>query len=161
MPSKQWKEPAALRDVAKFHDTFDLPVLDTPTIPDTVRCQLRIALLQEELNELKAAIEDRDIVEIADALSDLQYVLSGAVHEFGLGDRFADLFAEVQRSNMSKTCPTMEIALETQAHYLATKKVTAHIIEKNGEYLVYRDGDKKVLKSVSYSPADLGPIVGQ
>ena len=46
-------------------------------------------MLQEELNEMKAAIEQNDLVEIADALADIQYVLAGAVHEFGLGPRFA------------------------------------------------------------------------
>lgn len=157
--SKSFKEPAALSDVSKFHDTFNLPVLDSPIIPSEKRCELRIALLQEELNELKDAIKDNDLVEVADALADIQYVLSGAILEFGLADRFADLFNEVQRSNMSKTCKTMEEAEKTQAHYLESKGVSSHIVEKNGEYLVYRDGDKKVLKSIAYSPADLKTIV--
>lgn len=159
MSRKEFSEPKALTDVAAFHDTFGLPVVDRPAIPAVKRCELRISLLQEELDELKEAIEDQDIIEIADALSDLQYVLSGAVLEFGLGDRFADLFAEVQRSNMSKTCKTMAEAQATQEHYLKTKGVTSHIVEKNGEFLVYRDGDKKVLKSIKYSPADLQLIV--
>ncbi|MEL6124369.1 MAG: nucleoside triphosphate pyrophosphohydrolase family protein, partial [Bacteroidota bacterium] len=114
----KFEEANALNDVAKFHETFDLPILSTPTIPDEDRCKLRINLLQEELNELKDAIENRDIVEIADALADLQYVLSGAVLEFGLSSRFKVVFDEVQRSNMSKTCKTMEEAKATQVHYL-------------------------------------------
>jgi predicted HAD superfamily Cof-like phosphohydrolase len=159
MSNKKYDEPAALNDVAAFHTTFDLPIEPKPVIPTAKRCELRVSLLQEELDELKEAIADGDLVEVADALSDLQYVLSGAVLEFGLADRFAELFAEVQRSNMSKTCKSMPVAQATQKYYLDTKGVSSHIVEKNGEFLVYRDGDKKVLKSIEYSPADLRKIV--
>ena len=159
MQNKFFDEPSALSSVAAFHEVFDLPILDTPTIPDSKRCELRISLLQEELNELKEAVESNDIVGIADALSDLQYVLSGAVLEFGLGSRFKHLFDEVQRSNMSKTCKTLQEALETQEYYLTHKATTSFIEEKNGEYLVFRSTDKKVLKSVRYSEADLHSII--
>ena len=64
---------------------------------------------------MKEAIEQNDLVEVADALADIQYVLAGAVHEFGLGEKFADLFDEVQRSNMSKACKTREEAERTVA----------------------------------------------
>ena len=153
------KEVKALNGVAAFHKTFDLPVEPSPIIPSEKRCELRINLLQEELNELKAAIVDKDIVEIADALSDLQYVLSGAVLEFGLGERFHDLFEEVQRSNMSKVCKSYDEAVETLDYYMLRDGTKGHIVNKNGQYLVYRDGDKKVLKSVNYSPANLQPFL--
>tara|TARA_B100000497_G_C7652552_1_gene392674 strand:+ start:52 stop:528 length:477 start_codon:yes stop_codon:yes gene_type:complete len=157
--NKKFDEPNGLSDVAEFHSTFDLPVLDDPTIPSSERCDLRINLLQEELNELKDAIADNDLVEIADALSDLQYVLSGAVLEFGLSTKFKMLFDEVHRSNMSKVCKSLEEAQRTQKHYKNTKNTESFIKEKNGEYLVYRVGDEKVLKSVEYSPADLKSMV--
>ncbi len=153
--NRKFQEPEALNSVGKFHDTFNLPVLTEPQIPDPSRCELRINLIEEELNELKEAIENKDLVEVADALCDIQYVLSGAILEFGLADKFKSLFDEVQRSNLSKTCKSMEEALETQAHYLKNKNTESHIKERGGEYLVYRNGDKKVLKSVNYSPADL------
>jgi predicted HAD superfamily Cof-like phosphohydrolase len=150
----------SLNQVAKFHKTFKHPVLNSPQIPSEKRCELRVALLQEELNELQEAIKDNDLVEIADALCDIQYVLSGAVLEFGLGEKFVELFNEVQRSNMSKACSTIEEAEQTVEHYKKTKGVSAHIEKDNGLYLVYRDGDKKTLKSVEYSPADLKGILG-
>jgi len=159
--SKTFKEPAALTGVAAFHDTFHLPVLDQPVIPDAKRCELRINLLQEELNELKDAIADNDLVEVADALADIQYVLSGAIHEFGLGNRFKALFDEVQRSNMSKICETREIAEATLKHYKDTKDTDGFIAEEDGHFLVYRTADNKVLKSINYSPADLKSIVEQ
>ena len=96
----------ALNQVADFHRTFKHPIEKTPLIPAPERCRLRVSLLREELQELEDAIAADDLVEVADALCDIQYVLSGAVLEFGLGEKFRELFDEVQRSNMSKTCAT-------------------------------------------------------
>ena len=148
-----------LEKVAEFHKTFGAPILATPQIPSEERCNLRVNLLQEELNELSDAIKAGDIVEIADALADLQYVLSGAVLEFGLKDRFDPLFDEVQRSNMSKACTTQQEAIETLLHY-KQKDGTEGTYQQIGDvYVVNRNGDNKVLKSVAYSPANLKPIV--
>src|SRR4051812_45685510 len=99
-----------LNQVADFHRTFNHPIEPHPVIPAEKRCNLRVSLIAEELKELEQAIADKNITEIADALCDIQYVLSGAVLEFGLGERFKTLFDEVQRSNMSKTCATLEEA---------------------------------------------------
>ncbi len=155
MPIRKIDEPQALSSVADFHDTFNLPVLESPIIPDLDRTRLRINLLEEELAELKEAIDNNDLVEVADAFCDIQYVLSGAILEFGLADKFKTLFDEVQRSNMSKTCKTMEEAKATQKHYLDNKGMDSRIEERGGEYLVYRIDDGKVLKSINYSPADI------
>lgn len=152
-------EPAALTSVAAFHDVFQLPVVNKPLVPDEKRCSLRVSLLQEELDELKDAIRENDIVAVADALADLQYVLSGAVLEFGLGGKFKALFDEVQRSNMSKTCKSYQEAVDTQKYYVEAKNTDSFIEEREGEYLVYRSEDKKVLKSINYSEAQLEPIV--
>ena len=156
---RKYEEPEGLNDVAKFHDTFGMPVLDKPQIPAADRCKLRVSLLQEELDELKEAIANNDLVEVADALCDIQYVLSGAIHEFGMGPHFKMLFDEVQRSNMSKTCKTLDEAEATQAYYRSEKDTDSTVEEKNGEYLVYRKADRKVLKSVAYSPADMAGMV--
>lgn len=148
----------SLNQVAEFHKTFNAPILDKPEIPSEQRCSLRVELLQEELNELKQAIEDKNITEIADALCDLQYVLSGAVLEFGLGNKFADLFNEVHRSNMSKACANQQEADETIEHY-RLKGVEA-FSEACGEKInVHRKSDNKVLKNKYYSPADLAGIL--
>ncbi|RYC70303.1 pyrophosphohydrolase domain-containing protein [Spirosoma sordidisoli] len=152
------QQPDSLNQVAEFHRTFHAPVLETPQIPSPARCQLRVSLLAEELDELREAIDANDIVAVADALCDLQYVLSGAVLEFGLGHSFKTLFDEVQRSNMSKACLTVEEAEATVAQYTA-KGVACHYVESDGKFLVYRDADHKTLKSVNYSPADLLSIV--
>ena len=152
------KKIDSLNQVAEFHRTFNAPILENPQIPSAERCNLRIALLQEELNELKQAIEDQDIVEIADALCDLQYVLSGAVLEFGLGEKFVDLFNEVQRSNMSKACDTEEQARETVEFY--TSRGEEAYYEMSGDkYNVHRVSDNKVLKNKYYSSANLKSIL--
>ena len=148
----------SLNQVAEFHKTFNAPILNTPTIPSKERCELRVSLLQEELNELKQAIEDNDIVEIADALCDLQYVLSGAVLEFGLGEKFVELFNEVQRSNMSKACETEKQAQETVEHY-KTKGEEAHYEKSCDKFNVHRISDNKVLKNKYYSAANLKNIL--
>lgn len=148
----------SLNQVADFHKTFKHPILAEPTIPSEDRSKLRVALLAEELKELEVAILEKDIVEIADALCDLQYVLSGAVLEFGLGEKFRTLFDEVQRSNMSKACNTIEEAEATVVHYEA-KGSPCYYKEDAGKYLVYRISDDKTLKNINYSPADLASII--
>jgi predicted HAD superfamily Cof-like phosphohydrolase len=150
----------SLNQVAEFHRTFKAPVLETPQIPSADRCKLRVSLIAEELRELQEAIDNQDLVEVADALCDIQYVLSGAVLEFGLGDKFVDLFNEVQRSNMSKACNTYEEAEATVNHYAKKDGTGAEIVQDGDKFLVYRTADNKVLKSVKYSPADLKGILG-
>ena len=148
-----------LNQVAEFHKTFKHPVLDTPRIPSEDRCKLRVELISEELKELQEAIDNHDLVEVADALCDIQYVLSGAVLEFGLGEKFKTLFEEVQRSNMSKACKTVAEAEKTIAYYEQEKGTPCYYQEADGLYLVYRTEDNKTLKSVNYSPADLKNIL--
>ncbi|MBP3942520.1 nucleoside triphosphate pyrophosphohydrolase family protein [Sphingobacteriaceae bacterium WQ 2009] len=152
-------DPKTLTSVAEFHKTFQHPILESPAIPDAKRCELRVSLIAEELKELEEAIQQKDLVEIADALCDIQYVLAGAVLEFGLKDKFNDLFEEVQRSNMSKACKSIEEAEATMQHYKETKGVDSYYKEVDGLYLVFRTEDNKTLKSINYSPADLKTIL--
>ena len=84
--------------VKTFMNTYGQEVKDKPEFPNAKIVQLRIDLIQEELNELKEAINDKDIVEVADALTDILYVTYGAGHSFGVN--LDSCFDEVQRSNM-------------------------------------------------------------
>ncbi len=149
----------SLNQVALFHQTFGAPILSEPTIPSPERCHLRVSLLAEELDELKEAIAAGDLIEVADALCDLQYVLTGAVLEFGMGNKFVELFNEVQRSNMSKACSSLEEAKNTVQFYFDKDGTEAEIKEENGVWKVFRKADQKVLKSIQYSPADLFSIL--
>lgn len=153
------KQPDALNLVAEFHKTFKHPILASPGIPSEDRCKLRVALIAEELKELEVAILEKDIVEIADALSDIQYVLSGAILEFGLGEKFSALFEEVQRSNMSKACISEDEAKATVELYKKKDGTECYYKEESGKWLVYRKSDNKTIKSINYSPADLQGIL--
>ncbi len=153
------KHPESLELVAEFHRTFKHPILPTPAIPDEARCKLRVALLAEELKELEVAILEKDIVGVADAFADLQYVLSGAILEFGLADKFKALFEEVQRSNMSKACTNEAEAKETVDFYLKKDGTQCYYRQEGDKWLVYRQADNKTIKSVNYSPANLEAIV--
>ncbi|MEL7004499.1 MAG: nucleoside triphosphate pyrophosphohydrolase family protein [Bacteroidota bacterium] len=155
------QQPDSLNQVKEFHTTFQHPVLSSPEIPDEKRCKLRVELIAEELKELEEAIKDKDLIEVADALCDIQYVLSGAILEFGLGDKFKELFDEVQRSNMSKACETEEEAKATVAYYEKDKGTPCYFKEVDGKFLVFRTSDDKTLKSINYSPADLTNILNK
>ncbi len=154
-----FEEAMSLNKVGAFHQLFQHPVKEEPRIPSPDRCALRVNLLSEELQELKEALDQGDLVEAADALCDLQYVLSGAVHELGLGSKFASLFAEVHDSNMSKACTSLEQAEATAARYLETKGEACDIRRVGDKWMVYRSSDQKTVKSIGYRPADLQAIL--
>lgn len=93
---------STLEMVQEFHETYGLPVESEQTTGSEKTKELRINLLQEELDELKEALENNDPIETLDALIDLQYVLDGAFLSFGMQDVKQAAFDEVHRSNMSK-----------------------------------------------------------
>lgn len=86
--------------VGDFMEVFGQIVELDPRMPDSDTMDLRVSLITEELGELKEAIANNDIVEVADALTDLLYVIYGAGHSFGID--LDECFAEVHGSNMSK-----------------------------------------------------------
>jgi predicted HAD superfamily Cof-like phosphohydrolase len=148
-----------IKKVEEFHRTFGAPVLEKPQIPSKERCELRITLLQEELDELKEAIANNDIVEVADALGDLQVILSGSILEFGMGEKFDQVFNDIHKSNMSKACTSQQEAIETLLRYKEKDGTEGYYVEKDGKWIVYRKGDDKVLKSIGYTPANPGSII--
>ena len=87
-------------DVKNFMEIYGQEVKTKPSFPSEKIVQLRYDLIKEELDELSVAINDKDIVEVADALTDLLYVVYGAGHSFGID--LDKCFGEVQRSNLSK-----------------------------------------------------------
>jgi len=86
--------------VKKFMETFGQEVKNKAEFPSKKIQDLRVSLIDEELSELKEAIKNKDIKEVADALTDILYVTYGAGHAFGID--LDKCFDEVQRSNMSK-----------------------------------------------------------
>ena len=86
--------------VGIFMKTFGQEVKNKPSLSDNKINELRVSLIQEELDELKEAMNNKDLLEVADALTDLLYVTYGAGHAFGID--LDKCFNEVQNSNMSK-----------------------------------------------------------
>ena len=117
--------------VGDFMEAFGQRVEMEPTWPDFNTRELRLELIQEELEELSDAVADRDMIQIADALTDLLYVVYGAGHAFGLD--LDECFEEVHRSNMSK-------------------------LGENGRPIHREDG--KVMKGPGYFEPDLEGILG-
>lgn len=117
--------------VGDFMEAFGQKVEMEPTWPDFNTRELRLELIQEELEELSDAVADRDMIQIADALTDLLYVVYGAGHSFGID--LDECFEEVHRSNMSK-------------------------LGENGRPIHREDG--KVLKGPGYFEPDLEGILG-
>ena len=87
-------------NVRKFMETFGQEIREKAGFPNDKITSLRYDLIKEELNELKEALDKKDIKEVADALTDILYVTYGAGHAFGIN--LDNCFNEVQSSNMSK-----------------------------------------------------------
>lgn len=122
----------AFQDVADFHIACDQPVRTVPALCDPAEAALRISLINEEVNrELFPAIEAGDLVEIADALGDIIYVVIGTAHHYGIP--LEAVWNEIQRSNMTKPDP------------------------ETGKVKKREDG--KILKGPSFSPADVRKIL--
>ena len=117
-------------DVKTFMLTFGQIVRTKPQFPDEKVMNLRFDLIKEELNELKDAMQTKNLKEIADALTDILYVTYGAGYAYGIN--LDKCFKEVQRANMSK-------------------------LGKDGKPIYNEKG--KVMKGPNYSPPNLKQFI--
>ncbi len=144
--------------VKEFHKLFGHPVKTElyenvfEKEPELVK--FRQALINEENKELDDACKDRNIVEVADALSDLLYVIYGAGHVFGIN--LDKTFEEVHNSNMSKLCSSETEAVETVEWYKKNNDVYEMPTYRKSEcgkyWIVYDKKTSKILKSINYRP---------
>jgi predicted HAD superfamily Cof-like phosphohydrolase len=118
------------RKVKNFMETFGQDVKNKPSFSTNKTNKLRYDLIKEELDELKVALDNKDFLEVADALTDILYVTYGAGHAFGID--LDKCFQEVQSSNMSK-------------------------LDENGKPIYNEDG--KVMKGSRYFKPDLKKIL--
>ena len=126
-----------------------------PTI-DKKDAEFVINFIQEELDELREAVEQENIQEILDAILDITYVgLGNGAMVFGLKDKIWEAYQEVQASNLSKICTTLEEAEETVKVRSEQQGEPCHYEEVGDNYVVYRTSDKKVMKSINYFRPDL------
>ena len=92
-----------LSAVKLFHETYGLGVSDEIKADlGTLKNELRFNLMKEENEEYLEAVQNNDIIEVADALGDMLYILCGTILEHGLQHKIEAVFDEIQRSNMSK-----------------------------------------------------------
>ena len=92
-----------IESVKKFHNTYKLGYSETPIANlGNNKNKLRFSLMSEENEEYLEAANNDDIIEVADALGDMLYILCGTIIEHGMQDIIEDVFVEIQRSNMSK-----------------------------------------------------------
>ena len=128
----------------------------TPVIPEEKEWMFVYNFILEELEEYKQACEEGNIVEVLDALCDITYVATGnGVMLNGLKDKFENAYAEVQASNMSKTCKTEEEAVKT-VEVISAEQGEPCNYELVGDYfIVYRSRDRKVMKNVNYFKPNL------
>jgi len=143
--------------VEEFNEVFGKPNNYTPTIPnDKKLLNFVLDFIDEEKEELRDAIEEKNIVEVLDAICDLLYVAIGnaaignATMVFGLRDKIVDAFEEVQASNMSKVCTTEEEAQKTVEVRTVEQGEECYYKKVNEHYIVYRTRDDKVMKSINY-----------
>ena len=92
-----------LKAVRIFHETYGLGVSEEMKADlGALKNELRYNLMKEENEEYLEAVQNNDIIEIADALGDMLYILCGTILEHGLQHKIEEVFDEIQRSNMSK-----------------------------------------------------------
>lgn len=121
--------------VRTFHDSFGINNENAPIAninPDTI--MLRYKLMREENEEYLEAAQNGDLVEVADALGDMLYILCGTMLSHGLQDKMGEVFLEIQRSNMSK-------------------------LDENGKPIYREDG--KVMKGPNYFKPDIKSVLGE
>lgn len=151
-----------INKVEEFQKLMEQPVNYEPKLLNKERAYLRLSLLKEEIKELEDAIKNDDIIEIADALGDIEYILHGTSIEYGLTNISNKIFDNIHNSNMSKTCKNIQDVFETMEYYvnergLNNNEVTYRQLD-NKEYLVFRK-DGKVLKNVNYTPVNIKQIL--
>ncbi|MDB4105296.1 nucleoside triphosphate pyrophosphohydrolase family protein [Salibacteraceae bacterium] len=92
-----------INHVKDFHNAFKIKNNESPTIDiDDKSILLRYKLMREENEEYLEAAQEGDLVEVADALGDMLYILCGTILSHGMQYKIAEVFEEIQRSNMSK-----------------------------------------------------------
>ncbi|ETN95215.1 pyrophosphohydrolase domain-containing protein [Zhouia amylolytica] len=122
-----------LQAVAEFHSAFGLGIAETPMADlGSDKLNLRFSLMAEENEEYLEAARNNDLVEVADALGDMLYILCGTILEHGMQHKIEDVFEEIQRSNMSK-------------------------LDEDGKPIYREDG--KVLKGPNYFKPDIEKIL--
>ena len=154
--------------VVEFNKTFGHPAYDKPNHEfwnDQKLVKLRVDLIKEEFNELQKAVEEKDMIESADALADILYVVYGMMAVMGINGDVA--MGLVHDSNMSKICQTEQEAKETVEWYRKEfaegrqpyDSPTYRQSDDGARWVVFNESSGKILKSIKYFPVDLSVML--
>ncbi|MDO4229118.1 MAG: nucleoside triphosphate pyrophosphohydrolase family protein [Capnocytophaga sp.] len=122
-----------IKAVTEFHKAFGVNVSEKPTVDlKNEIINLRFKLMAEENEEYLEAAQNRNLIEVADALGDMLYILCGTIIEHGLQYKIEEVFSEIHRSNMSK-------------------------LDENGKPIYREDG--KVMKGKNYFTPDIAKVL--
>ena len=149
----------SFKKVIDFNSQFGVLQLENPSLDDTNFIDSRMALIREEMNELEDAVKEKDIVETVDALTDILYVVYGMGYSLNID--LDKAFNIVHESNMSKICLNEEEAKETVEWYKNNEtryETPTYRVNNAGNFVVYDEITRKILKSINYKPADLKDI---
>lgn len=152
--------------VLQFNKAFGVPTNTTIQHnifdKDPKLVEYRLSLIEEELDELKQAIKQKDMTETIDAISDILYVVYGAATAFGFDADKA--FEIVQKSNMSKLCKTEEDANETVKRYMSEvpQRYDSPAYRRSDDgihWVVFNKSTMKILKNYKYTSANFEELL--
>lgn len=146
-----------VNEVEEFNNKFGKSYQNktSPTI-EFADADFVTSFIQEELDEMKQAVNEGDIVGVLDAILDITYVgLGNGTLAFGLKDKISKGYAEVHASNLSKICSTEEEAIETVKVRSEQQGEPCHYDKVEDGFVVYRTRDLKVMKSINYFAPNL------
>lgn len=149
-------------DILAFHNAAEVPSRDTPGFPDDDRVALRRSLIEEEVGETLAALEARDIVEVADGIADSIVVLVGTALELGID--LTAVWHEVHRSNMTKfpecrNCSGTGNEFDPFGELSCSGLVTCTSCDGRGTLIIRRE-DGKILKPNGWTPPNIPQALG-
>ncbi len=152
--------------VVEFNKAFGVITHTTPQLDifdkSPALINYRLSLIQEEVQELTDAINNKDMIETIDAIGDILYVVYGAATAFGFdADR---IFQIIQNSNMSKLCDTEEDAIETVKQYKEEipqryDSPNYRLSDDGIHYVVFNENTMKILKSYKYTRTDFTELI--
>lgn len=149
--------------VKEFHETFEHLIAPQPQIPSQDVLNFRIPFMEEELKETQKACDEQDLVQLADGLGDLQYVLDGFFLNAGLHHLKDAIMEEIHRSNMTKICPTEMSAVQNVNEINSVANSGDEVdykISSNGlGYIIFRKRDGKIQKPLHYEKPNLSKII--
>lgn len=147
--------------VREFHEKFEHVIETVPTIPPAATNKFRAEFMEEEAKETMLACEQGNLIELADGLGDMQYVLDGWFLNAGLADKKDAIVAEIHRSNLTKLCKDEQQAIDSKDKINSNCPAGDEVDyrAKDDYFVIFRVRDGKIGKSIYYEKPQLFDII--